>query len=210
MNQIPESPTNENDGNKFSTFFPNIDKWDKEISLRLYGNPKLQKYARLWQIISFFGDPRLWGPVIIGFGVYGIVQLNFELVTLFLAAFFQSFLIYYAIKKYFKRTRPFKQFSEVNRLDKTGHGYGFPSGHCHHSVILVWLIFFLWLPPWAIPLLVLFNGLIGFSRIMLGVHYPSDIIVGTIEAYIEILIFWYGTKIIYLNIYSIFFTIIFG
>ncbi|MHA1673272.1 MAG: phosphatase PAP2 family protein [Promethearchaeota archaeon] len=202
-----KSPDNEN---KFSTFFPKIDKWDKEISLRLYGNQKLQKYSKLWQIISFLGDPRLWALVLIGFGVYGIIQLNFELVTLFLAAFFQSFLIYYIIKKYFKRSRPFKQFSEITRLDKTGHGYGFPSGHCHHSVILVWLIFFLWLPSWTIPLLILFNTLIGFSRLMLGVHYTSDIIVGTLEAYLEILLFWFGTKILYLNLYAYFFTMIFG
>ena len=90
MSQIPKSPDNEN---KFSAFFPKIDKWDKEMSLRLYGNQKLQKYSKLWQIISFLGDPRLWAPVIIGFGVYGIILVNFELVTLFLAAFFQSFLI---------------------------------------------------------------------------------------------------------------------
>ena len=184
MSDIPKPPDDEN---KFSILFPRIDKWDKEIVLQLYGNPIFQKYSTLWKIISFCGDPRLWGLVIFGSGVYGLIRWNFEVVTIFLAAFFQSFLIYLLIKRYFKRTRPFKQFLEIDRLDKTGHGYGFPSGHSHHSTILAGLILLLWLPSWAFPLILVYNILIGFSRIMLGVHYPSDIIVGTLEAYIELI-----------------------
>ncbi|MCF2140871.1 MAG: phosphatase PAP2 family protein [Candidatus Lokiarchaeota archaeon] len=189
--------------------FPIFDSKDKKLTEFLYHNSNLQKIRWIWQILSFLGDPRIWLFVFLFFGVYGLYIKDLTYITLFFTGFFQSFVIYYIIKNLIKRHRPFKQNETIIRLDSTGHGYSFPSGHCHHSTILYGLIALIWLPFWSIPLFFILNLLIAISRIMLGCHFVSDTIMGIIEAYIELIIFWWVTKIFYLNILYVIQSIIF-
>src|SRR5207248_6823157 len=59
-------------------------------------------------------------------------------------------------------------------------GYGFPSGHAMASMgLLAALAFLAWPTRLRWPVLILAAdavALIGFSRLYLGVHYPSDVV----------------------------------
>ena len=63
-----------------------------------------------------------------------------------------------------------------------GGQYGFVSSHAaNHSAIAFFMIGILGgRPRWSIPALVLWAALVGYSRIYLGVHYPGDVLVGSL------------------------------
>ncbi len=83
----------------------------------------------------------------------------------------------FALKLAFHRDRP-ALWETLAVLDS----YSFPSGHAMSSsalalsvVIVYWRTKWRW---WSIGVGGLYAGLIGFTRVYLGVHFPSDIIAG--------------------------------
>ncbi|GBF04543.1 phosphoesterase, PA-phosphatase-like protein [Deinococcus aerius] len=82
-----------------------------------------------------------------------------------------------AMKLLMHRTRP-----ELWPRLVQEHDASFPSGHSMYSAAFVTaLILLAWRTPYRWPALglgVAFSGLVGFSRLYLGVHYPTDVLCG--------------------------------
>ncbi|MBD3352080.1 MAG: phosphatase PAP2 family protein [Candidatus Lokiarchaeota archaeon] len=197
---------------RFSHWFPKLDKWDKQIIKKIYFKFKNREhYRNIARGISFCGDPRLWAILLPILGLLGLIFEDFSMLIVFTTGFLQSYFFYYLIKNYFKRPRPFIELADsgIFRLDKTGHGYSFPSGHSHHSTILVGLLI-LWFAPYRMWVLifiiiglVIYNLSIPYSRLISGCHYPSDVVFAIIEAYLALYLHWSITSDLYLSLWNL-------
>ena len=113
------------------------------------------------------------------------------------------------VKHSVQRPRPCQVdtlLEQMNFLAPHCGAYGFFSGHAANSMGLVlfcWLLFepYLSMKKRSLILFFSFSVLVSISRIMVGVHYPGDILVGWLYGIITALIlFWIYKKVLrYIN-----------
>lgn len=84
--------------------------------------------------------------------------------------------LYKALKNRLVRERPFVGLAGVACAMPPLDRYSFPSGHTLHAVSFT--ILALHHLPALAPLLVPFATLVALSRVVLGLHYPSDVLAG--------------------------------
>jgi len=90
------------------------------------------------------------------------------------AALFSTFL-----KHSINRIRPFVTYPFIQKLS-TGGSPSFPSGHTTDAFVFATALSFAY-PKWYIIIPVYLWALaVGYSRMYLGVHYPSDVLGGII------------------------------
>lgn len=102
-----------------------------------------------------------------------------EASRLALATLVVSHLIVQIVKRTVVRSRPAKVERFVSLVTEPDC-FSFPSGHATASMSVA-LVYGSAFPLWAAPLLLL-ALLVGFSRVRLRVHYPSDVLVGQLIA----------------------------
>lgn len=118
-----------------------------------------------------------------------------------LAALLSAFIIDNVILKHLvARIRPYEVIPGLQILIQKQKDYSFPSGHTGSSFASAVVLFKALPKKFGIPALIL-AGLIGFSRLYVGVHYPSDVIGGAIIGSILAIIIWklfkwYGKRLL--------------
>lgn len=84
-----------------------------------------------------------------------------------------------ALKYTIRRDRPFVKDPSIIPLDAAG-GYSFPSGHTSDAFSTATALSMAY-PKWyIIAPSYLWAGSVAYSRMYLGVHYPSDVVAGAI------------------------------
>jgi membrane-associated phospholipid phosphatase len=146
-------------------------------ALRQLHTPNLDAFMKG---ITFLGEPSFLIVITIGFAATLLSQRQVaEAIALPVSALGATALTY-LLKIVFARTRPelWQRIVDVNF-------YSFPSGHATISLVIYGLIGYLlstYLSQvWQIciiSLMVLLVLAIGFSRLYLGVHWPTDVIAG--------------------------------
>jgi len=132
---------------------------------------------RLFGVISRLGDGVFWYAlmaVLATFGgTRGIVSALHMALTGIVAA-----TMYKGLKRWTRRPRPFRTHDAIIPYVAPLDEFSFPSGHTLHAVsfTLIALAYY----PMLAPLLVPFTVLVMLSRIVLGLHYPSDVLAATV------------------------------
>lgn len=86
----------------------------------------------------------------------------------------------YILKNTVKRERPFQKYPENVIADSHTNEYSFPSGHTSTAFSLATSLS-LQCPKWyVIAPSFLYAGAVGYSRLYLGMHYPSDVAAGAV------------------------------
>ncbi|MEQ3696083.1 MAG: phosphatase PAP2 family protein [Pseudomonadales bacterium] len=131
-----------------------------------------QAMIRAALLTSKSGD----GPLYAFAAAVSLLFDEFDLFLLLIAAFALERTLYTVFKKGFKRNRPANILKNYKSLVIPSDEFSFPSGHTSASFLMATLISVL--VPVTFPLFYIWALAVGSSRVILGVHFPTDILAG--------------------------------
>lgn len=145
------------------------------LCLRVNALSRRAMVRRFFSIVSWLGNYPAW--VLFGLLVAAQQETGAMLFAVqALATAFTGIGIYKFLKKRLVRERPFVAHGEIVCGAPPLDRYSFPSGHTLHAASLT--ILYGAYEPAMLVAMVPFAACVAASRIVLGLHYPSDVAVG--------------------------------
>jgi undecaprenyl-diphosphatase len=151
---------------------------DRALLQRCAITPTARPASRaVWAAVTHLGST--WSTVaaaaVPGVGCCALRRAS----RLALATLVVSHLLVQLLKRTAGRDRP-SSLSGGMALVREPDRYSFPSGHAAAAMAIA-LAYSAVFPVWA-PVLLLLAFVVGFSRVRLAVHYPSDVVAGQLIA----------------------------
>ena len=152
---------------------------DLESGFCLHVNSLSQRAGirNFFTVVSRLGD---WYAYVAGAAICAVL-INEHAATFLVHALLNglsSLLVYKLLKSRLVRERPYIKHLGIVCGTAPLDRYSFPSGHTLHAVGFT-IIFWAYLPA-SIWLMLPFAALIAASRVILGLHYPTDVLVGAL------------------------------
>lgn len=126
--------------------------------------------------ISRLGDGAFWYAlmtlIVLSAGIEGLRASAHMAATGLIAL-----LLYRLLKRWTRRLRPFARDRRIRALVRPLDEFSFPSGHTLHAVAFTVVAIAHY--PVLAWLLIPFSASVAASRVVLGLHYPSDVLAAT-------------------------------
>ncbi len=188
-------------------FIKKIEEWDFQVFLDLYSSEYLRKkrFILFAKIYSFFGSLFFWFVIWLLLGIYGFITKDYFLFLLITGGFQQSVIIHVLIKHVIvKRNRPYitlKQNGVKQEDELIKENCSFPSGHVTFFLLFGYIFAFVF-NSWTILIIFIYLDIImAICRLILGMHYPLDVIAGFAFGTLYALLFLGLTYNFWLDLY---------
>jgi membrane-associated phospholipid phosphatase len=148
---------------------------------------------KLWALLTFFSDGLVTFVILLPW-----IRSKPRIVWAVLMAALISTVFIQAIKHLAQVPRP-PDFLAPEHFNLIGPGWtsnSFPSGHASMVFVLAGVFFFTTSKIWLRPILLVLASLVAMSRIVVGVHWPLDVLAGVVIGWISI---WIALKLSYIT-----------
>ena len=156
----------------------------EQLDIDLLRAINLDRITALDGIFVFITNsaPIIAGLIPLGFLLYGMFAKRKDIRTfgyVIAASYLLSAIISNVLKYAIARPRPFTVYPFIEKLSGGGSA-SFPSGHTSDAFSIAMAVSLLFPKRSVVIPMFLWAILVGYSRMDLGVHYPSDVLGGAI------------------------------
>ncbi len=158
-------------------YLSRMHQFDSNVCVAVNHTSQYRLIRDCFRLVSRLGDGVFWYALMIGILVLHGSEGVLPVVHMAVAGFVGT-LLYKWLKGKTLRPRPYEVRQDIWLTGKPLDKFSFPSGHTLHAVVfgIVVLSYFPQLSIIVIP----FMMMVGLSRVVLGLHYPSDVIAGAL------------------------------
>lgn len=150
-------------------------EWDARWSERLRLAEKPGPLRSLASFLAHSGDSWFWGIGLVLVWLVADAAWKYRAVVIFLAIGVLAVVVQ-ALKWTVRRQRPPGEWGAIYR---SADPHSFPSGHAARALMLAVLGLALG-PAWFAAVLVVWGPLVALARVVMGVHYISDVVAGAL------------------------------
>ena len=149
---------------------------ERSFCLKVNRGCSVPRVRQVFTLVSRLGDGGFWYLLMLMLAVSGetTALVAFQMAVTGLLAT----VLYKAIKTRLSRERPYIVYEGIELGTAPLDRYSFPSGHTLHAVCFT-VLATAYVPGLAV-VLVPFSLLVAASRVVLGLHYPTDVVAGAL------------------------------